>query len=241
MHDQNQDIRKEKEILERTQALVEEERKLLAEERGLINAVRNDLRLAALVFVAVAMAAVAGFFTWRSFSARLYFDKAQVTAPRIELSAQAAGELKEVYVRDGDAVAADQPVARVGDELVKAKAAGEIVAADLGIGTQVNKGAPVVSMIDPNDLRVVVHVDEDKGLKDIRVGQLVTFTVDAFGSARFAGTVDEISPTSRQGGIVFNISDKRETQQFDVKIRFDQGTHPEIKNGMSAKVWIYKD
>jgi len=67
-----------------------------------------------------------------------------------------------------------------------------------------------------------------------------SFTVDAFGSRKFQGIVDEISPTARQEDIVFNISDKRQTNQFDVKIRFDVSAYPEIKNGMSAKVWIYQ-
>ena len=89
-------------------------------------------------------------------------------------------------------------------------------------------------------MRVVARIDEDKGLVDIHEGQHVDFTVDAFGSKTFSGVVDEISPTSRQNDIVFTISDKRPTNQFDVKIRFDNNEYFELKNGMSAKVWIYK-
>jgi len=45
---------------------------------------------------------------------------------------------------------------------------------------------------------------------------------------------------SREGDVVFNISDKREVKQFDVKVRFDISKYPELKNGMSAKMWIKK-
>jgi hypothetical protein len=95
-------------------------------------------------------------------------------------------------------------------------------------------------MFDPNELRVIGQIDEDKGLSDVKVGQDVEFTVDAYGSKKYTGIVDEISPVSREGDVVFNISDKREVKQFDVKVRFDISKYPELKNGMSAKMWIKK-
>ena len=74
----------------------------------------------------------------------------------------------------------------------------------------------------------------------MQVGQTVTFTIDAFGSKKFEGVVDQINPTSDQSGVVFSISDKRAVKQFDVKVRFDVKAHPEFKQGMSAKITIYK-
>jgi multidrug efflux pump subunit AcrA (membrane-fusion protein) len=85
----------------------------------------------------------------------------------------------------------------------------------------------------------VGEIDENKGLDLIKVGDPVTFTVDAFGGQKFSAVVDEISPTSNQSGIVFNISNSRETQQFDIKARFDTTTYTQLKNGMSARMWIY--
>ena len=95
-------------------------------------------------------------------------------------------------------------------------------------------------MIDPEQLRVTGQVEEDKGLKDIKVGQTAIFTVDAFGSKKYSGIVDQINPTADSGDIVFNISNTRQENNFDVKIRFDSNQYPELKNGMSAKLWIYK-
>jgi multidrug resistance efflux pump len=96
-------------------------------------------------------------------------------------------------------------------------------------------------MIKPDDLRVVAQIEEDKGLSEVTVGQRAFFTVDAFGSKKFDGIVDEVSPTSRQSDVVFNISSQRQEQEFNIKIRFDVNKYPELKNGMSAKSWIYKD
>jgi len=100
---------------------------------------------------------------------------------------------------------------------------------------------PIVTILNPNDLRVVAHIEENNGLSDIRVGQKVKFTVDAFDPKEYLGTVDQIAYTSDESSIAFNISDKREVKEFIVKIKYDISSYPELLNGMSARVWIYKD
>lgn len=171
---------------------------------------------------------------------RVYIDKAQVEAPAIALAPSSAGVLKEVYVSPGDVIAPNSVVAEVGTELIKSVSGGLVIATDNDIGAQVTSATAVVTMIDPNELRVVGELDEGKGLADIHVGDSAYFTVDAFGGKRFSGVVDEVSPTARTGDVVFSISDKRATQSFDVKIAFDPSTYPQLKNGMSARIWVYK-
>ena len=97
----------------------------------------------------------------------------------------------------------------------------------------------IVTTIDPSALRVVGQLDENKGLTRIKVGDPVSFTVDAFGGQQFTGVVDEIAPTANATSVVFNISNSRETQQFDIKARFDTSAYPELKNGMSARMKIF--
>ncbi len=46
--------------------------------------------------------------------------------------------------------------------------------------------------------------------------------------------MDEVSPEAQAGDVVFQISDQREEQIFDVKVRFDPTAYPELKDGMSA-------
>lgn len=176
---------------------------------------------------------------WRIESSRVFIDTATVSAPAIDLAASQPGILQEVYVQPGDTVAAEQPVARVGNEIIKAKIAGVILRVGDKVGAQVNPSEPVVTMIDPSALRIIGRIDEDKGYSRIAVGDTVVFTVDALGSRQFSGVIDEVSPTSEQSGIIFSISDKREIKQFDVKARFDVAGNPAIKNGMSARLWVY--
>ena len=191
----------------------------------------------------VVIGVIAGGVYFYVSSKTIYIDQSMISAPLINLSPVNSGVLEQVMINVGDTVAANTPVARVGDEIVKTKTAGQIVSVNTNIGQYVNVvtgGGTVATMVDPTQLRVVGNLDEDKGLSSIQVGDSVTFTVDAFGGKSYKGVVDEISPTSNQSDVVFNISDQRATNQFAVKVRFDLATYPELKNGMSARIWIYK-
>lgn len=190
---------------------------------------------AALLIIAAGLTAAYGIAT----NGRVSVDTASIQAPLIALTPAASGRLDAVYVQPGDTVTANQPLAEVGTQTLTSKVAGLIVSINGAIGSQITSSVPVVTMIDPADLRVVGRIDETKGFAEIRVGDPVTFTVDAFGSRQFTGIIDEIAPTSNQSGIVFNISDQRQIQQFDIKARFDTNAFQELRNGMSARMQIY--
>jgi multidrug resistance efflux pump len=172
---------------------------------------------------------------------QIYIEKSLISATPINLSAQNGGVLERTMVKAGDNVSENMPVALVGTEIVKSKEAGVVTQVNEDIGKNFAPSETVVTMIRPVDLYVVASIEEDKGLADVKVGQRAFFTVDAFGSKKFEGVVDEISPTSRQSDVVFNISTQRQVNEFDIKIHFDEKSYPELKNGMSAKTWIYKD
>ena len=191
--------------------------------------------LAAVAIIAIA----GGFIFWRLTSGLISIDTASIQAPEITLTASAGGTLENLYVNEGDSVPSDFTLAQVGNQLIQSKVAGIIISVPNSVGAQVAPGAPVIKMIDPSQLRVVGELDENKGLDQVKVGDTVSFTVDAFGSRKFSGIVDEIAPTSNQSAVVFNISDSRQTQQFDIKVRFDTTAYPELKNGMSARMTIH--
>ncbi len=179
------------------------------------------------------------FIYWQIERKSILVENAQLQAPVITISPLAAGTLNALYVHEGDTIPANTPVALVGTTILTSKVAGIVIAADNSLGKTFTTGQSVVSIINPDDLRVVGAVEETKGLKDIKVGQRVTFTVDAFGNKKYTGTVDTVAPTSNDTGVVFSISDKRPIKKFDVKVRFSSATYPELKNGMSAKITIF--
>lgn len=190
--------------------------------------------------IAVAIiGAAAGFAFWQISAQSVYVDTSSIVAPEIALSPSQSGVLQEVFVQEGDQIDANAAVARVGNQIIKSKVAGIVVSVPETIGAQIAPNQAVVTMIDPTQLRVVGQVDENKGLDRIRVGDPVKFTVDAFGSKQYSAVIDEVSPASKESSVVFTISDQREEKQFDVKARFDITAYPELKNGMSARMWIY--
>lgn len=201
--------------------------------------IKNKFVIITTLFI-ILIAAISSFIYWEYSSARVYIEDAKIYAPTISLYPKVGGSLQEVYINAGDFVKMNDPIARVGNELIKAKADGLILTIETSIGSAYGPTSTVATMINPSNLRVVGETEEDKGLKYIKIGQEAYFTVDAFGSPKYYGIVDEISETSNEGDIVFSISDEREEKSFNIKIRFNVDQYSELKNGMSAKLWVIK-
>jgi multidrug resistance efflux pump len=170
----------------------------------------------------------------------VYIEDSNVEAPSIPLSASEPGTLQQVYVSVGQTIAPNTVVAQVGTQLITSTVGGLIISANSNIGSQVPAGTPVVTMIDPTKLRVDGQLQEDKGLANVAVGDRATFTVDAFPGRNYDGVVSEVSPTSQTSDVVFQVSDQREEQDFDVYVAYDLTKYPELKNGMSAKIYVQK-
>ncbi len=192
------------------------------------------------VFVFVLLLLVGGFLYWHDMSGKIYIEKAQISAPVIEISPSMPGVIDKFYVQEGDEVSQGQKLAKVGDETITARTAGVVTWIQNTPGQMASPGQPIVKMIDPREFRVVGRIEEDKGLADIKPGQKVAFTVDAFPGRQYSGVVDSVGAAARDSDIVFSISDQRQEREFDVNAVFDVRAYSELKNGMSAKMWVYK-
>lgn len=193
-----------------------------------------------LTLIIIVVTLIVGFLIYMDInSSRIYIEKAEVVSPIITLSPSSPGILDRVFVKTGDYVTMNMVVAQVNGESIRTKASGYITSVQNTPGQLVSSQSPVVQMVDPEEFRVVGHIEEDKGLSQIKVGQKAIFTVDAFGSKEYSGVVDSISPSARMSDIVFSISDKREERDFDVYVKFDVSSYPELRNAMSARLWVY--
>lgn len=180
-----------------------------------------------------------GFLFWQANAGTVFIENSEINVPMINLSGNVAGTLNALYVREGDVIAANTPVALVGTEIVASKQSGVVVSTSNNVGTFFVPGSPIVSMIHPEDMRVVGALEETKGLERIKPGEQATFTVDTFGNKTYVGVVESVSQTSDDTGVTFSISDKRPVKKFDVKVRFNVADYPELKDGMSAKITVY--
>jgi multidrug resistance efflux pump len=170
----------------------------------------------------------------------VYIENSNVAAPMTALSPTVAGTLMQVYVSVGDVILPNTVVAEVGTQLVTSTAGGLVISTNTNIGTQITPGTAVVTTIDPTQLRVVGQLQEDKGLNDVAVGDSAKFTVDAYPGKTFYGVVSEVSPTDINSDVVFQVSDQRQEQKFNVSVAYDLAKYPELRNGMSAKIWVFK-
>jgi multidrug resistance efflux pump len=200
----------------------------------------NQKRLLIAVIFGFVAAIIIGMLYYFQMQKYIYIEKCQILAPAIGLSSQTGGNLQKLFVEEGDYVSQNSNIAQIGNEIIIARSGGVIISVQKEIGNNFNPGEAVAEMIKPDDLRVVARVEEDKGLSQIKTGQPAFFQVDAIGSKKYSGIIDEVTPTARTSDIVFNISTQRQLQEFEIKIRFDRSKYPELLNGMSAKAWIYK-
>lgn len=179
-----------------------------------------------------------GYYIY-SVNQSIYSDKAEIYAPLIVLSSSQPALLQKITVNEGERVSTNQIVAQLdGGEFIRAKVDGVVIKINDEVGKMFSPGTPIVTMVNPDDLRLIVHVAENKGLSLIKPGQKVDFTVDAYGSENFQGAVEDVSQSSDQSSVVFSISDKRDEKYFSIKVKYNN--YPKLLNGMSAKAWIYK-
>jgi multidrug resistance efflux pump len=220
--------------------LIEEQVAVVEPTKKTKSFIRNRPFIMGLVIVLLIVGLGGGYYYWQEQETRIYVEKAEIYGPIISLAPRTAGEIDTLYVKEGDRVSEGQNLAKVGGQLITAKTNGIILWVANTPGQMASNQTVVIKMIDPQALRVVGHLQENKGLSSIRIGQRVVYTVDAFDAKEYEGKVEMVSSTARQSSVVFSISDKREEREFDVTATFDVQGSPELKNGMSAKMWIYK-
>jgi multidrug resistance efflux pump len=179
------------------------------------------------------------FLFWQEESSSVFIENSDLEAPIINLAPSSGGVLNALYVKEGQAVPADAQVALVGSQIISAQDGGIVSSAPEVLGSYFSPGQTVVSIVNNQQMKVVGQIEETKGLKNIKDGQRATFSVDAFPGKTYEGIVDEVSPVSDDTGVVFDISDQRPIEKFDVKVRFNIAQYPELKSGMSAKITVY--
>lgn len=198
---------------------------------------KNFLKL--LGFACLLILLFGSYIYFQKTTGRIFIDNSTIQSPVITISPTSAGKVTEMDVKEGQTVQAGDALAVVGSETLRADTDGLIIQATDLTGSTVNQATQLIQMIRPVSMRVTGSIDENKGLKDIHVGQVVSFTVDALPGATFWGYVDEVSPAAVAPAFSFSTSTERATQQFTVYAKFNSTAYPSIKNGMSAKMVIY--
>lgn len=198
---------------------------------------RKFLKVISSIFILTLLICLYIFF--QATKDRIHIDNSLIQAPIIIVSPSTSGKVQEIDVKAGQTVLSGDTLAVVGSETLRAQTDGLIISASDLTGSTVNQATQLIQMIRSINLRVVGTIDENKGLNDIKVGQTVSFTIDALPGKTHWGYIDEISPSANIPVFSFSSSSERPTQQFTVYAKFNTALYPNIKNGMSAKMVVY--
>lgn len=124
------------------------------------------------------------------------------------------GRVAKVHAKPGDKVAAGDLLFEMIDAVSAKDASPEITAPVSGAvtllqavsGAQVYRGMLLCEIADLSALELSAEVDE-LDLNAIRVGDMLSYTLDAYGETAFTGTVTEIRPigSARQNATYFDV------------------------------------
>lgn len=209
--------------------------------KKILSQLKNPIVLKKLGVILGLIAIVVAIFYFAKTHARVQIDDSLVNAPISNIAPPSSGTLSEMDVYEGQSIKKGDKLAVVGGQSIYADSDGTVIMATNQLGSSVGPTSPIVQTINSNDMRIAGTLDENKGLSNIRVGQVASFSVDALPGKTFWGYVDEISPSAKTTSLSFSISSERPTQQFVVYVRYDANKYPAIKNGMSAKLTVYTD
>lgn len=151
-----------------------------------------------------------------------------------DVSVLAEGRVAKVHVKPGDSVRVgdllfemiDAQSARNATPVITAPAAGAVSAVYVTSGAQVYRGALLCEIADLSTLELSVEVDE-LDLEKIKIGSVLSFTLDAYAGQTFSGAVTEIRPIGAA---------RQNATYFDVRVTAPEGVT--LLPGMNATVTL---
>lgn len=161
---------------------------------------KRSLKIAAGVIALVSLleaAAFAGTYVFHS-SRYVSVDNAQVDGDKININAPMTGTLTDWTATPGSSVGRNDIVGRVRGigagqpkRPIKSPGEGTIAVSDAVEGQYVTEGTTLATAFDPDTVHVTARVPEDE-IRDVRVGQRVDISIDAYPDAKVVGVVSEV-------------------------------------------------
>ena len=144
-------------------------------------------------------------------------------------------EIEQAKASRDAAQAALEAIRRQKEELrVKSPIDGRIEALDLQPGDMVAPGAPVLSMLDRNELWVRSYVPQNRV---VRVGQHLRLSVDSYPDQSFEGVVTFVARQAEFTPSNVQTPEERSKQVFRIKVAIDD-QRDLLRPGMIADVWL---
>jgi multidrug resistance efflux pump len=209
------------------------------------------------VLIVLALFAIAGGISYFLYNNYMYYstDDAQLTGNVVNVNALATGQLTTLNVALGDSVTAGQTIAtitpaptgtstKVTTIAITSPINGKVIQTSAVSGQGVVPGLPLVELVDLNSVTVTAYVNES-AIDNIKVGQDVDITVDAYNGTSFTGKVQQIVPAAAS---IFSLLPTQDNasgnftkvgQRIPVVITLDGNGGKILAPGMSATTVIH--
>lgn len=218
-------------------------------------AMKRSTRIALAVLGVIALVAAIAFVTSYIVDARNYVttDNAQIDGDQIVINAPATGTLTNWTGTLGTSVTRNQVLGRIEMDAgfaeirksVKSPGEGVIAQSNAVEGAFVVSGTQLAVAYDPSSIYVTARVDETD-INDVRVGQVVDITVDAYDDTPLTGRVVEVQGAAAGVFSLFPQSNssgnyQKVTQVIPVKIALDSTRGLALAPGMNVTAKIHRD
>jgi multidrug resistance efflux pump len=167
-----------------------------------------------------------------------------IEATEVNLGSVTGGRVDRVNVQEGDHVEEDAVVAVVngggssrgssGREMIHTPLGGVVLYRHVEPGEIASAGAPLLTLIDPDNLQLTVYVPEDRYGR-VELGQVLPISVDSFPGETFQGKVTHIADQAEFTPRNVQTTDNRKTTVFAVWLDLEP-TGGKLKPGMPADV-----
>ena len=216
-----------------------------------------------LALVIIIIAGVVGFTLWRNSQMFVSTDNASISGQPVQVGSMNAGRVDNVnpsvgsIVHKGDVLASVELPSQTGTSQsgmpivgflgasdtrvdVVAPFDGVVIATPIAVGSTVQAGQAIVTMVDPTQLWVNANIDETD-FSRLQVGQTVTVHVDAL-NADVPGRVESITPATAATFSIIPTQNasgnfNKVTQLVPVRISLSLGNQPTLL-GSSVEVKI---
>lgn len=198
-------------------------------------------RMIPILVVIVLVAVGVGYFRQQSAANSSAITlSGTVEATEINLAAVAGGQVKQIYVEEGDPVAQDQALVNLYaasanvNEKVRSPIDGVILERLVEPDEFVAPGSTVLVVAALDALTLKIYVPEDR-YGQIALGQTYAVTVDSFPNETFNGTVKFISDRAEFTPRNVQTTDSRKTTVYAVRLDL-AAAGGKLKPGMPADV-----
>lgn len=166
-----------------------------------------------------------------------------IEATEVRLASEYGGIVDEVYVVEGEPVAANQTVASMrpnasthgsSRERIRTPIAGVVLYRSFEPGEFATPGAPLITVADLSHLTLTVYVPEDR-YGQVTLGGAYSVTVDSFPTEAFTGTVRHIADRAEFTPRNVQTTDSRKTTVFAIDLDLSP-SGGKLKPGMPADV-----